>query len=312
MSGYLVGSGLLCLDVVYPPEQVTPFLFAGGSSLNAAAILSDWGWNAALVGRIGNDRAAQYLLRDLDSFQLDTSGILLDASINTPIYSQTFAENGHRFQRKCLQCGAPSPMVQPLDPEAMQKQIEKLPHSIQVAIIERDDLASVLLAKACKERGALVYVELNRMSNEEQCVELISHAHIYKYARDRCGLLPAQDATPRVALEIETQGKDGLRYRISDREWRHAPPLTGVCFTDAAGSGDWVSATLIDQIARRGAETIEDELLRIDAILAQAQAEAAENGKYIGARGRLYQARPIIQANNSCPVCGERIQRKMV
>ena len=106
MSGYLVGSGLLCLDVVYPPEQVTPFLFAGGSSLNAAAILSDWGWNAALVGRIGNDRAAQYLLRDLDSFQLDTSGILLDASINTPIYSQTFAENGHRFQRKCLQCDA--------------------------------------------------------------------------------------------------------------------------------------------------------------------------------------------------------------
>ncbi|MDP8244603.1 MAG: PfkB family carbohydrate kinase [Candidatus Hinthialibacter antarcticus] len=309
MKPLIVGTGLFCLDIVYPPGDAIPSLYAGGSSLNVACILSELGWDAKLIGRIGDDQAAQYLLSDLDSFQIDASSIVLDAETNTPMYSETFNDAGHQFQRKCLQCGAPSPEVKALDGATMEKAIEHLPGSIQTAVIERDGPGSIALAKASKQRGALVYVELNRMNSEAECLELVSYAHVYKYARDRCGMLPAQDRTPYVPLEIETQGKDGLRYRCFNGEWRHVAPLENTRFVDAAGSGDWVSASVIHQIARDGAENFESKLAQIETILAQAQAEAAENGKYIGARGRLYQSRRVQQANDSCPACGGRSQR---
>ncbi len=303
MNQFVVGTGLLCLDVVYPPGEETPLLYAGGSSLNIATILSDWGWSASLIGRIGDDQAGRYLLKDLSAFNVNTSGIIQDPCIDTPIYSQTFDESGHVFQRKCLQCGAPSPTVAPLSLEVMQQRIETLPGEITAAVIERDDPASVLLARECRERGALVYVELNRMSSETQCLELIDQAHVYKYARDRCGLLPPQDMTPGVPIEIETQGKDGLRYRLSNGEWRQITAPQVDLFIDAAGSGDWVSATVLNQIG--STKQMPDlENIDLDKILAQAQSEAAENGKYIGARGRLYHHRPTIQACDACPACG--------
>ncbi|MBZ0256563.1 hypothetical protein K8I31_10900, partial [bacterium] len=60
----MVGTGLFCLDVVYAPEANIPLLLAGGTSLNIASILTEYGWDAKLIGRIGDDQAAQYLLND--------------------------------------------------------------------------------------------------------------------------------------------------------------------------------------------------------------------------------------------------------
>lgn len=304
MKPLIIGTGLFCLDVVYAPGDSVPSLFAGGSSLNVASILTEYGWDAKLIGRIGDDQAAQYLLNDLAAFDVDATGIVKDGTIDTPLYSETFDDDGHCFQRQCLQCGAPSPEVKALDEVTMQTMIQHLPDSIEAAIIERDFPSALQLAKACKQRGALVYVELNRMSDEERCLKLISLAHIYKYARDRCGLLPAQEETPIVPLEIETMGRDGLRYRCNGTEWHRVPAHEVVQFIDAAGSGDWVSATILNHFARKGVSGF-DLKASFKAIMVQAQAEAAENGKYIGARGRLYFERTIQKGLDYCPKCGK-------
>ncbi|MBZ0254931.1 hypothetical protein K8I31_02645, partial [bacterium] len=234
---------------------------------------------------------------------IDASDIVKDGAVDTPIYSETFDENGHCFQRQCLQCDAPSPEVKALDDAAMQAAIQQLPDAVEAVVIERDFPSALQLAKTCRQRGALIYVELNRMSDEDRCLELISLAHIYKYARDRCGMLPAQDATPSVPLEIETMGGKGLRYRCNGGGWRCVPATVDVRFVDAAGSGDWVSAMILNHVARNGASGF-DLSASFEMILAQAQAEAAENGKYIGARGRLYSQRTIQKGLDFCPACG--------
>lgn len=300
----IAATGLICLDIVHASAAgEAPLLFAGGSALNAPVILSTMGWQALIAGRIGSDRAQQHIFDDLSRFNVSTSFIDCDPAVHTPVYFQTFDESGHRFQRQCLDCGGESPSYVPHDDQAMRELTERLPDRIDAVIIERDSPAALRFARACKQRGALVYVELNRMSDEPRCIELIGLADVYKYARDRCGMLP--DDYPHPALEIETMGKDGLRYRRRDEAWKAIPPLQANGIIDAAGSGDWVTATLLNELGHGGCGKLTDALKQpLDTLFENAQHTAIANARYIGARGRLYEGSEKLRGDDACPFCG--------
>ncbi|MBI1386850.1 MAG: hypothetical protein GC154_00190 [bacterium] len=299
-----IGCGLICLDAVLVPDGGPPRLFAGGTSLNIAAILAQKGWYSHVVGRIGDDYASRRILHDLDSMNVQTRMIERDADTQTPVYVETIESKGHRFHRQCPDCGADFPSCVPNSDEFTHNLIGSLPETIDAACFERDFTSCFQLARACKDRGALIYVELNRMTCEDDCLHLLELADIFKYARDRCGLLPDDSRRPSVPLEIETLGSDGVRYRVRRGEWKRIPALHADQFIDAAGSGDWVSATLIHHLTplHRQAQLLDDAGL-VENALNSAQNEAVLNGKFYGARGRLYEGRTFQQANSYCPCC---------
>jgi fructokinase len=93
-------------------------------------------------------------------------------------------------------------------------------------------------------------------------------------------------------LEIETLGASGLRYRMrtkNDRRWHERRAFQPPRLSDAAGSGDWLTAGLIDQLCRSGV----DGLRALDGhglveALDYAQSLSAWNCAFEGARGGMY------------------------
>src|SRR5205823_12351779 len=98
-----------------------------------------------------------------------------------------------------------------------------------------------------------------------------------------------------VLLEVETLSSDGLRYRsrlpkYRTSRWQQMGAFKPDAVRDAAGSGDWCTAGLLDRLARggqRGLRSASAEVLQ-DA-LRYGQALASWNCGFEGARGGMYQ-----------------------
>lgn len=78
-----MGAGFIALDIV--EGRTSTFTSTGGSCGNVMAILAWLGWNAAPIGRIGEDEAGDRILVEYEKLQVDTSYIIRDKLVATPI-----------------------------------------------------------------------------------------------------------------------------------------------------------------------------------------------------------------------------------
>jgi len=94
------------------------------------------------------------------------------------------------------------------------------------------------------------------MSENKQFEECLNVADIIKFSVERIKNYASLYPTQRVPLEIETLGKEGLRYRfnhkLNSNEWTLVQGYKISYVVDSAGSGDWFSAGLISKIANNG------------------------------------------------------------
>jgi len=94
------------------------------------------------------------------------------------------------------------------------------------------------------------------------------------------------------ALEIETLGSEGLRYRTKksrNKSWHKisAPYIDSI--KDSAGAGDWCSAGIIHSLGTNGAKGLERATHeQIKQALTIGQLLGALNCKFDGARGLMY------------------------
>ncbi len=174
----------------------------------------------------------------------------------------------------------------------------RLPSS-QVFFFDRVSRAALLLAKACSDGGAVVVFEPSSVGDPDLFREAWCLAHIVKYSherlRDIADLELKRSERESVLLEVETLGAAGLRYRSRLPEcrtngWRQLNALQPETSKDAAGSGDWCTAGLLNRLTREGFAgfrgTVGEQLR--DA-LQFGQALASWNCGFEGARGGMYQ-----------------------
>lgn len=124
-------------------------------------------------------------------------------------------------------------------------------------------------------------------------------AHVVKYSherlRDIADLKLKRSEREGVVLEVETLGPDGLRYRsrlpkCRTSRWQQLGAFKPEALKDAAGSGDWCTAGLLDRLARgglRGLRVASAESLH--EALRYGQVLASWNCGFEGARGGMYQ-----------------------
>src|ERR1035438_10269015 len=101
-------------------------------------------------------------------------------------------------------------------------------------------------------------------------------------------------ARKSILLEIQTLGEDGIRYKSSlgnckTTGWEELKAIPVNDLMDAAGSGDWCTAGILDKLGKsglRGLRTINRNML--NSALAYGQALAAWNCRFEGARGGMY------------------------
>ncbi|MBN2329168.1 MAG: hypothetical protein JXR73_18660 [Candidatus Omnitrophica bacterium] len=310
MNFTIVATGLACLDVMDVDSDEPPRLSAGGFP-NAMILLRRRGWSVAPVVDLGEDRAGDYVLEEFRRWRINDQFVRRRSDIQTPIYVLYHRNGGHDFVKQCPYCEERFPLYKPVSPDFIDAIEASLPKKIDVFYFDKVSPAALKLAKICRRRSAWIVFEPNRIDDADLFRQSVEICDLIKYSRDRRVGVQEITGAASVPLEIETAGSEGLRYRVTcanqKSEWRALPPAPLLDFVDAAGAGDWLTASLISSIATPSAfQAIlkkEDELQRI---LIKGQEASAYNCRFAGARGALYVDRPMLRGRDFCPCCQGR------
>ena len=296
-----VGTGFLALDwlLIGKDRVKANQKYAGGSCGNVTAILAYLRWSSYAVARLGMDRKAKLLIEDLESFRVNTKFVTKEPTGVTPIIVLRLAQdrNGNqrsRFEWKHPESGGWLPRYRPLPKRYAESVAPQLP-SAKVFYFDRPEPSSLLLATAMREKGAAVFFEPSSCKDVSLFTACLAVSDVVKYSVERIPIPPRNPASRSPRLEIQTQGTDGLRYRLKRTTnvpgpWRNLSAFPVRKHKDATGCGDWCSAGIIDQLCGRGrmhflglTETAIVRGIRFG------QALATINCEYEGARGPMYQ-----------------------
>lgn len=291
------GTGLVALDVVFSPGSKTPQLWAGGTCGNVLTILGFLGWNAFPIARLAADSAASYVKADLSKWHVKDQLLHLEPTAETPIIVQKIKRNAdgkvsHRFSCNCPECGAWLPSYRPVLAKAAEHAAEAI-STPKIFFMDRLSRGSLLLAHNCAKKGALVMFEPSGFGDKRLFEEALQVAHIVKYSNDRIDRMEGI-ARKSILLEIQTLGGDGMRYKSSLENckttgWEELKAIPVNNLKDAAGSGDWCTAGILDKVGKsglKGLKTINRNML--NTALAYGQGLAAWNCRFEGARGGMY------------------------
>jgi fructokinase len=297
-----VGTGFIVLDVIRNTVEngATEKRFVGGSCGNVLAILSYFGWTTSAVGRIGDDHAGRELLYDFGKCGVRTDLLRVETGRGTPVivqenYVDSKGRPRHRFSRACPVCGASLPAYRPLLANDAESVASKLP-AHAVFYFDRVAAGTLELARKSRARGALVVFEPSGIKDERMFAECLKAAHIVKYSNERIEEVHDVVAKAKVPVEIETLGAKGLRLRVRANglagSWKELPAYSAPELRDAAGSGDWCTAGIVQCLVGNGS-SVEQLVCDADAVVAATrygQALAALNCGFEGARGLMYTA----------------------
>jgi fructokinase len=299
-----VGTGLVALDVVYNVDSdQPPRRYAGGTCGNVLTVLSYLGWASKPVSRLAPGLAGDRLLEDLRRWDVSTEFVSRKEGGSTPVIVErigrtTAGEPYHTFSWRCPACGAHLPGYRPV-PAADAREVAAALSSAQVFFFDRVSRGALVLAEACARAGAVVVFEPSGIGDPGLFCEAWRLSHLVKYSHDRLRDLTDLDLTrtdrETALLEVETLGAEGLRYRSRlpgsrTREWQSSEAVHAPAVKDAAGSGDWCTAGLLDRLARAGLTGLRRASAeKLREAVRHGQVLAAWNCGFEGARGGMYE-----------------------
>lgn len=293
----IVGTGLVALDVVYQDANEAPSqVAAGGTCGNTLAILGALGWKAVPVSRLARDSAASIIIDDLRRWGLDTAHLHCEPLAASPIVIErvrTGDRARHTFSWNCPCCGEWLPRFSPLGLRSVETIAKALPQT-DVFFFDRAFPAAIRLAELLKANGALVVFEPSAKGDPAVFQRALRVADIVKYAGDRLARLPLDGGElESLLVEIQTLGASGVRYRgnlpaLRGQGWVEQSSFSVQKPLDPAGSGDWFTAGFLNHLFSHSAKLANATKETIDAAVTRAQAMAAWNCRYVGARGGMY------------------------
>lgn len=317
----VVGTGLVALDVVVSDRfpEITRH-WAGGTCGNVLLALRYLGWQAAPVARLRPGTAATRLVADLDVWGIKTAFVSVSEDGSTPVIVQKIrrtpkGEPFHTFSWRCLNCGSRFPGYKPVLANVVELLVPQI-GTPRVFFFDRLSRGALLLARSLAECGTAVVFEPSSIGNPALFREAWAIADVVKYSHERLQDLPADlDNPDGPGLQIETSGKEGLRYRTRltkcrRRAWRHLPSLPALRVWDTAGAGDWCTAGLIHRLLCNG----KTELLKADdggvqSAIRYGQALAAWACGFEGARGGMYESTKAAFEQDVANILGAAIVR---
>lgn len=297
------GSGLLAIDVVIRSGEADAFeITAGGTCANVLSNLAHLGWSASAKGRVGADAAGRILEEHLRDSGVNSSSLVLDERVETPLIIERFGIGDpmaprHRFEWKCPKCATPVPRFRPTPIQILEfeEETDILP---ELFFFDRPTPGNLRLAKSLKERGTFVIFEPPRIKPEREYETAVRLADIIKVA-DSKQLPNFEGWLEDGSLVILTRGAEGLSYRSSNFNkvttgWVELPALELSLALDACGSGDWLTTGLLHAFFAVD-DFAGDVLRRLEGALKYGQALAALNCLLPGARGlsRIYERAEI-------------------
>lgn len=296
-----VGAGFVALDLLLVGNDRVRAnqQYAGGSCGNVLSILSHLEWESYPVARLGTDRLAQTVLADFEQSGVNTEFVFRSSTGVTPVIVVRLAEKKDgtirpRFEWKHPASGEWLPRYRPFPKTKAEEVAPKLPNA-GVFYFDRAEKSALVMAQSMSERGAVVFFEPSSCKDDQVFTDCLAVSDIVKYSAERIANPPRNPVAKSPRLEIQTRGKDGLRYRLKmgtdlPGPWKQQAAFEAGTLVDSTGCGDWCSAGIIDKLCREGRGAfLKLKETEIVAGLRYGLALAAVNCQYQGARGPMYQ-----------------------
>lgn len=311
MKSICVGTGLVALDIILNGSlSTTPKYQTGGSCGNVLTILSFLGWESYPIARLAKDVNSTKLINDLKNWKVKTKLLTKTSDGNTPVIIHRIIRNKkgqpiHRFEFREPDTGNWLPRYKPVLNSSVDKIKSKQPIP-KVFYFDRINRGSIELAKYNRENGALIFFEPSSIGNINLFKECLRVTDIIKFSHERIRNYTELFPVQQTVLEIQTVGKDGLKYRYNmhqnSRKWIKLSPYKITNLIDSGGAGDWCSAGIIYKIGEKGRNSfLKKNEKKIEESLQFGQILGAINCFFDGARGAMYNLNKeqIIKASKS-------------
>jgi len=288
------GTGLVALDVVISNDIEKPTQFyAGGSCGNVLTILSYMGWDSYPIARLSNNVASDLLVQDLNKWKVKETLLTFTEDGSTPIIihrilKDKYGLSKHRFEFRNPEDGKYLPSYKPCLSKSVQNILEKSPEP-KVFYFDRINRASIDLARAYKDKGAIIFFEPSSIKDENGFKKCLEVSDIVKFSEDRIPNYTLVFPKGQASIEIQTLGEKGLKYRRKgSTKWREVQGYSIENVIDTAGAGDWCSAGIISTFFSfsYSLETISEH--QLEKALKFGQILSAINCTFEGARGLMY------------------------
>ena len=291
------GTGLIALDIVISSNINEPaYQWAGGTCGNVLTILSYLGWASYPIARLNTEPSSLHVKNDMKEWQVKLDFTTMEPTASVPIITQENLKDKtgapiHKFHwRNCPKCGAWLPSYKPVTLQAT-KIIKETGRFGNLYFFDRVSPGALDLAKYFKKMGAIIFFEPSAKSDPKHFKEAISLSDIVKYSDQRfTSIISADLEKNRPALEIQTLGLNGLRYRLKKRKsWIDIPAFDVTEIIDTCGCGDWTTAGIIYKLCGTDRKSfLKKSEEKIKEAMKYGQALGAWNCCFEGARGGMY------------------------
>jgi sugar/nucleoside kinase (ribokinase family) len=299
-----VGAGLVVLDVILDNGTEKPIFRAGGTCGNVLAGLSFLGWRTTAISRAGNDLAGRILLQDLSRDGVNVRHVTVEDGVSTPRIVErlnSYGQNAvHRFLLRCPTCGAHLPRFRSPTVDFVEG-LNATHRAPQVYFFDKVTPATLRLARAYREAGALIFLEPSRLKQNDELKAAIRLCHVLKYSssQETRGAM-AVDASDNMEtvepqgpiLTIRTMGERGLSFRSLDPgQWHYRDGFRIRRLYDPCGAGDWCTVGFLfrlHEVAQERKITLTEALQSrslVDSSLRFAQMLSSLSCVFVGARG---------------------------
>ena len=177
--------------------------------------------------------------------------------------------------------------------------VDKMDFTPDVFFFDVAQAGHRILAEKLRERGTLVYFECDsdghRIEDEKRrvavhraflrCVEV---SDVVKMSGEYVQNLSFADAY-QDKLFIQTQGADGLRFKLGGGAWIKLAPIVNPDYKDYEGAGDWTSSTLIAALCSKDMLKVKDMTEEgVKEVLMMAQQMASYSVGFVGSKGLIH------------------------
>jgi len=203
----------------------------GGTCCNVSCMLGYMGSSVSITGRLGSDVASKAVISDLHLHKVNTNGIIYDLKETPSIIEKVNPKTAqHSFSLRCSGCSRHLSSYRSITLAHSRTLISEGFTKVDIFFFDRVTPGNLLLAEAAKRSGALIFFEPPKMEIGSDFYKAIKLSHIVKYASNTLGKhltggIPyPNDFEEKPLLEIETLGKDGLKFRQNQRKWVNLEP----------------------------------------------------------------------------------------
>src|SRR5215217_5788294 len=301
-----VGAGLVTIDIIqevssnWLPLEKSIVYSSGGTVCNILCHLGHAGWDATLVGAIGEDDLGQVLRADLDHLGVNSSALLAGGTptrrILHKIVSAGTEIGKHRFELSCSKCKRRFPPVAPPAFPAIEPLVKEVLHERTVLIVDRaNELTAALVDQVAGAGGTVIFEPGYLPTRSSQVVwRILDQVDVLKYSSELIwkgqpfSKILNQSQGGHAKVVIETRGQRGVQIRRGNRrKTLVAQPMLTV--RDSAGAGDAFMAGLLLHLGLEKIRNLNDVTdFDLEAAVARGQARGGLACAFLGSKGLLY------------------------